>query len=61
MSYTPPKDSYAGNVYPVSLGTGDKAVTFGGENVLTFHGFEGEAPNSPLIAMEIMDIWIGCH
>ena len=56
MSYTPPKDNYAGKVYPVTIGTGDKAVTFGGENVLTFHGFEGETPNKPLIAMEVMDI-----
>ncbi len=56
MSFTPPKESYAGSVYPVTLGTGDKAVTFGGENVLTFHGFEGETPNAPLIALEIMDV-----
>jgi len=56
MSYTAPKESFAGKVYPVTLGTGDKAFTFGGENVLTFHSFEGETPNKPLIAMEIQDI-----
>jgi acetyl-CoA decarbonylase/synthase complex subunit delta len=56
MSYTPPTESYTGSVYPVSLGTGDKAVTFGGENVLTFHGFEGETPNKALIAIEIQDV-----
>ena len=56
MSYTAPKESFAGKVFPVTLGTGDKAFTFGGENVLTFHGFEGETPNKPLVAMEIQDI-----
>jgi len=56
MSYTAPKETYSGSVYAVTLGTGDKAVTFGGENVLTFHGFEGSAPNKPVIAHEIQDI-----
>lgn len=56
MSYTAPKETYSGSVYAVTLGTGDKAVTFGGENVLTFHGFEGETPNKPVIAHEIQDV-----
>jgi acetyl-CoA decarbonylase/synthase complex subunit delta len=56
MSYTPPKETYSGKVYPVTIGTGDKASTFGGENVLTFHGFEGETPNNPIIAIEIQDV-----
>jgi acetyl-CoA decarbonylase/synthase complex subunit delta len=56
MSFTPPKESYSGRVFPVDVGSGDSAVTFGGENVLTFHGFEGEAPNAPLVAMEIQDV-----
>ncbi len=56
MSYTPAKESYPGTVYPVSIGTGDKSVTFGGENVLPFHSFEGATPNRPLIAFEIQDV-----
>jgi acetyl-CoA decarbonylase/synthase complex subunit delta len=56
MAFTPPKESYAGKVYPVMIGTGDSAVTFGGENVLPFHGFEGAAPNRPVIAYEIQDV-----
>jgi acetyl-CoA decarbonylase/synthase complex subunit delta len=31
-------------------------VTFGGENVLPFHAFEGESPNRPVIAIEIQDV-----
>jgi acetyl-CoA decarbonylase/synthase complex subunit delta len=56
MAFTPPKESYAGKVYSVTVGTGDTAVTFGGENVLPFHGFEGETPNRPVIAYEIQDV-----
>jgi acetyl-CoA decarbonylase/synthase complex subunit delta len=56
MAFTAPKESYPGTVFPVTLGTGDRAATIGGENVLPFHGFEGEAPNRPLIALEIQDV-----
>ncbi|TAN40447.1 MAG: acetyl-CoA decarbonylase/synthase complex subunit delta [Nitrospirae bacterium] len=56
MAFTPPKETYAGKVYSVAIGTGDKALTIGGENVLSFHSFEGDTPNRPLIAMEIQDV-----
>ena len=56
MSYAPPKEIYSGKVFPVTIGTGDKAVIFGGENVMSFHGFEGETPNRPVVAVEIQDV-----
>lgn len=56
MSFSPPKETYPGKVFPVEIGSGDRAVTIGGENVLTFHGFEGNIPNRPLIAFEIQDV-----
>jgi len=56
MAFAAPKETYSGKVYSVTVGTGDKAVTFGGENVLSFHSFEGSTPNRPLIAFEIQDI-----
>jgi len=56
MAFTPPKETYSGKVYPVTVGTGDKSVTFGGENVLPFHTFEGTASNKPVIAYEIQDV-----
>ena len=37
MAFTPTKETYSGKVYSVTIGTGDKAVTFGGENVLPFN------------------------
>lgn len=56
MAYTAPKETYPGKVYSVTIGTGDGAATFGGENVLPFHSFEGETPNRPLVAFEIQDV-----
>lgn len=56
MAFAAPKESYAGKVYPVSIGIGDKTATFGGENVLPFYAFEGSIPNKPLIAFEIQDV-----
>ncbi len=56
MPFTPPKENYSGKVYSVNIGSGDKAITVGGENVLPFHGFEGNTPNRPVIAYEIQDV-----
>ncbi|MEW6002112.1 MAG: acetyl-CoA decarbonylase/synthase complex subunit delta [Nitrospirota bacterium] len=56
MAFVPPKETYSGKVYSVTIGVGDKAVTFGGENVLPFHAFEGIVPNRPVIAHEIQDV-----
>src|SRR3990172_7212310 len=55
MAFAIPKETYSGKVYPVTIGVGDSAVTFGGENVLPFNGFEGSVPNKPVIAYEVQD------
>ncbi len=56
MAFVPPKETYSGKVYSVTIGTASKEVTFGGENVLPFHSFEGLTPDSPIIAYEIQDV-----
>ncbi|OAG27090.1 acetyl-CoA decarbonylase/synthase complex subunit delta [Thermodesulfatator autotrophicus] len=40
----------------VTIGEGDKKITFGGTNVLPFHLFEGEMKNPPRVAMEVLDV-----
>ncbi len=55
MAFVAPKETYPGKVFQVGIGT-EKQAVFGGENVLTFHSFEGNAPNRPLVAYEIQDI-----
>jgi acetyl-CoA decarbonylase/synthase, CODH/ACS complex subunit delta len=49
------KESYAGGVKPITLGSGGKAVTVGGETSYPFYQFEGEMPNKPRVAMEVWD------
>lgn len=56
MSFTPPKETYSGKVYSVTVGTEPKSITIGGENVLPFHAFEGAVPHRPVIACEIQDV-----
>jgi acetyl-CoA decarbonylase/synthase, CODH/ACS complex subunit delta len=56
MAFTLPKETYSGKVYSVTIGTGPKTVTFGGENTLPFHSFEGSIANKPVIAHEIQDV-----
>lgn len=55
MAFVAPKETYPGKVFQVSIGA-EKTAVFGGENVLSFHSFEGNAPNRPVIAYEIQDI-----
>jgi acetyl-CoA decarbonylase/synthase, CODH/ACS complex subunit delta len=49
------KESYAGGIKPITLGSGNKAVTVGGETSYPFYQFEGEMPNKPKVAMEVWD------
>ena len=56
MAFEIPKTSYTGKVREIVLGTGDKAITVGGEGVYPFYLFEGEMPCLPKIAMEVWDM-----
>ena len=56
MSFEFYKESYAGAIKAISIGSGDKAITVGGETCYPLYQFEGEMPNKPKIAMEIWDM-----
>ena len=56
MAFEIPKTAYSGKIKEMILGTGDKAVTVGGETAYPFYLFEGEMPNLPKIAMEVYDM-----
>ncbi|MBQ8972443.1 MAG: acetyl-CoA decarbonylase/synthase complex subunit delta, partial [Clostridia bacterium] len=55
MAFTPKKQTFNAKINAVTLGTGDKSVTVGGENVLPFYSFDAPMPNKPIIAVEIKD------
>ncbi|MEA1959608.1 MAG: acetyl-CoA decarbonylase/synthase complex subunit delta [Chloroflexota bacterium] len=52
-----PIEKWTGNIHQITLGGsgGRKAVTVGGESTLPFLKFEGEIPNKPAVAIEILD------
>ncbi|RJQ50801.1 MAG: acetyl-CoA decarbonylase/synthase complex subunit delta [Actinobacteria bacterium] len=56
MGFSPQAEKYSGEIREVVIGAGDAAVTVGGSKVLPFHGFEGEAGQRPIVAMEVLDV-----
>jgi acetyl-CoA decarbonylase/synthase complex subunit delta len=55
MAFEIPKTAYSGKIKEIKLGSGDKAITVGGETAYPFYLFEGQMPHLPSIAMEIYD------
>lgn len=54
MAFQAPTESYSGKIREITLGSANQ-VNVGGENILPFYTFEGNAPNGPKIAMEVYD------
>lgn len=55
MSFAPKKQAFNAKINAVTLGTGDKAVVIGGQNVLPFYTFDAPIENKPRIGVEIVD------
>ena len=55
MSFVPKTQPFSGKINAVTLGTGDKAVVIGGQNVLPFYSFDAPIENAPKIGVEISD------
>ena len=55
MAFTPKTAPYSGKINAVTLGTGDKAIVIGGQNVLPFYTFDAPIENTPKIGIEISD------
>ena len=56
MSFTPKTQHYSGKINAVTLGTGDKAIVIGGQNVLPFYTFDAPIENAPKIGVEVSDL-----
>ena len=56
MAFTPKTAPYSGKINAVTLGTGDKAVVIGGQNVMPFYTFDAPIENAPKIGVEISDL-----
>jgi len=55
MSLEIAKENCAGPVNTVEIGYGPEAVNAGGQTALPFLFGEGEVPNAPLVALEVLD------
>ncbi|MBT9161292.1 MAG: Corrinoid/iron-sulfur protein small subunit [Dehalococcoidia bacterium] len=57
MQWTAPVETHAGQVRELTIGSGEKALTMGGEDILPLHFFdEGSSPNPPGFALEVWDV-----
>ena len=56
MAFTPKTAAYSGKINAVTLGTGDKAIVIGGQNVLPFYTFDAPIENAPKVGVEISDL-----
>ena len=59
MSFVPKTQPYSGKINAVTLGTGDKAIVIGGQNVLPFYTFDAPIENAPKIGIEVSDAMDG--
>jgi len=55
MSFEPKTQPFSGKINAVTLGTGDKAIVIGGQNVLPFYTFDAAIEHAPKIGVEISD------
>ena len=46
---------FGASINELTLGTGDKAVTLGGQNVFNLYSFDAPIANAPKIGIEISD------
>ena len=55
MPFKKTPQTFSAAIKAVEIGTGDKAITIGGENVLPLYSFDAEIVNAPKIGVEILD------
>ena len=55
MSCVPKTQPFSGKINAVTLGTGDKAIVIGGQNVLPFYTLDAPIENAPKVGVEVSD------
>lgn len=56
MPFKSVSQKFNASIGEVTIGTGDKAVTMGGENVLPLYCFDGSIKNPPRVGIEFSDL-----
>ena len=55
MPFTAKSGKFSASINTLTMGTGDKAIVLGGENVLPFYTFDAPIENAPKVGIEITD------
>ncbi|MHC6202687.1 acetyl-CoA decarbonylase/synthase complex subunit delta [Breznakiellaceae bacterium SP9] len=56
MAFKRVPQKFPASIKEVVIGTGDKAITLGGENVLPFYSFDNTIKNPPRVGVEVSDL-----
>lgn len=58
MPFNPKAQKFGAKINTVTIGTGDKAISLGGESVFPFYTFDGPIENHPKVGVEVSDMGI---
>ena len=56
MAFSAQTEKYSGKMGTLTFGSGDQALTVGGQAAMPFAAFDGDLPNKPIVAMEVYDV-----
>lgn len=61
MAFEPKTQAYPAAILSVTIGTGEKAVTLGGNHALPFYTFDAPTKNAPKLGLEIPDNGVAAY
>ncbi|WP_195946955.1 acetyl-CoA decarbonylase/synthase complex subunit delta [Paraclostridium bifermentans] len=57
MAFKMSVQKYSGKISEVEIGSGERAIKIGGENILPFYNFDGDQVNTQKIGVEMLDVY----
>ncbi|MGL5650117.1 MAG: acetyl-CoA decarbonylase/synthase complex subunit delta [Paraclostridium sp.] len=57
MAFKMSVQKYSGKIAEVEIGSGERAIKIGGENILPFYNFDGDQVNTQKIGVEMLDVY----
>lgn len=57
MAFKMSVQKYSGKISEVEIGSGERVIKIGGENILPFYNFDGDQANTQKIGVEMLDVY----
>ncbi|MFR0018904.1 MAG: acetyl-CoA decarbonylase/synthase complex subunit delta [Paraclostridium sp.] len=57
MAFKMSVQKYSGKIAEVEIGSGERTIKIGGENILPFYNFDGDQANTQKIGVEMLDVY----